>query len=77
VLLPKTPGEYAAEVINRIKKASNSMKLAGKIKISISLGFSTKNEPGKSLEEIIKQADKNMYIDKARLKKSQVTSSKP
>jgi len=67
-LLPKTSEEDVSEVINRIRKACNSNKTVGKIKISISLGFSTKNEPGTSIEEIIKQADKNMYDDKARLK---------
>ncbi|MGZ8926178.1 MAG: diguanylate cyclase [Nitrososphaeraceae archaeon] len=75
VLLLKTSEKDASEVINRIKKVCNSNKMVGKIKISISLGFSTKNELSKSIEEIIKQADKNMYIDKARLKKSQIILS--
>jgi diguanylate cyclase (GGDEF)-like protein len=67
ILLPKTSEEDANKAINRIRKVCNSRKPGDKIQISISLGFSTKNEPGEDIKEIIKQADKNMYTDKARL----------
>lgn len=72
VLLPKTSEEDTTKIINRIKKICNFRKLASEIIISISLGFSTKNEPNKIIEEIIKQADKNMYADKARLNNSKI-----
>ena len=41
-----------------------------KINISISLGLETNNKLNENIDLIIEQADKNMYADKARLKKS-------
>lgn len=68
IFLPKTSGKDARDVIDRIRKAYKIQKLDDKTNISISLGLSTKNKLSENIEDIIEQADKNMYIDKAKLK---------
>jgi diguanylate cyclase (GGDEF)-like protein/PAS domain S-box-containing protein len=75
VLLTKATEKDTIKVITRIKKACSSKSMDDRIKISVSLGFSTKNDSDEKIEDIIKQADINMYVDKARLKKSQIISS--
>ncbi|MGZ5471673.1 MAG: sensor domain-containing diguanylate cyclase, partial [Nitrososphaeraceae archaeon] len=77
IFLPKTSEKDALEIIDRIRKASKIQKSDGKINISISLGLTTKNDLNENIEHIIEQADKNMYIDKARLKKSQIILLQP
>ena len=64
ILLPKTTEKDAKDLIERIRKAYSMQKLENKINISISLGFATKNSLTKNIEDVIEQADKNMYIDK-------------
>jgi diguanylate cyclase (GGDEF)-like protein/PAS domain S-box-containing protein len=76
IFLPKTSEKDARDVIDRIRKASKIQKSDDKINISISLGLTTKNDSNESIEHIIKQADKNMYIDKAA-KKSQIILLQP
>ena len=68
IFLPKTSEKDARDLMDRIRKACNIQELDDKINISISLGLSTKYEIGENIKDIIEQADKNMYIDKARQK---------
>jgi diguanylate cyclase (GGDEF)-like protein/PAS domain S-box-containing protein len=68
IFLPKTAEKDAKDLIERIRKAYNIQKLDDIINISISLGFATKNNLTENIEDIIEQADKNMYIDKSRQK---------
>ena len=67
VLLPGTTIETGNKILNRIKariEAHNRSR--DQMPVSISLGITTEEEPGNSLEEAIKEADHLMYREKLR-----------
>jgi len=77
VLLPQTKKEVAEEIINRIK---NACSLTGKqeIPVSISLGIAAKEEIGQDFQDVIREAEDNMYRHKLIERKSiysSITSS--
>lgn len=63
LLLPKTTKENAKEILNKIKSGFAGARVEA-IKCSISLGFDTKQSPDQSLDEIIANAENEMYKDK-------------
>ncbi len=69
IILPKTPEKNAQTIALRIKKSCENNSV-GPIQMSISIGYSTKKDPDKKIDEIIKMADIEMYLDKKRNKKS-------
>ena len=77
VLLPQTKKEDAEEIINRIK---NVLIVTGKheIPVSISLGTATKEKINQDIQDVIKEAEDNMYRHKLIERKSiysSITSS--
>ena len=69
ILLPQTKKEVAEEIGNRIK---NACSLTGKqeIPLSISLGIATKEEINRDFQDVIKEAEDNMYRSKLIERKS-------
>ena len=63
VLLPKTDKKTAVEVVERIKEASRDEKIDS-IMISVSIGFSVKNDPEELTQEVFKDAENMMYSNK-------------
>lgn len=69
MLLPKTSGEEAAEMIQEVSR-HNKKEFVDSINLSISLGFATKYEIGQDMDDIIKQADDMMYKEKLSVSRS-------
>lgn len=69
MLLPKTTGENAEKILDRIKSGFADARIEA-IKCSISLGLDTKISPGQSLDEIMANAENAMYKDKTMNRKS-------
>lgn len=63
ILLPRTNRDNALKVLERIKTGFINARVEA-IKCSISLGCDTKTSPGESLEEIMSNAENEMYKDK-------------
>lgn len=63
MLLPKTNKENAEKILTRIKREFLTARIAA-MKCSISLGLDTKISSEQSLEEIISNAENEMYKDK-------------
>ena len=69
ILLPKTTGENAENILARIKSGFADARVAA-IKCSISLGLDTKRSPDQSFDEIMVNAENAMYKDKTMNRKS-------
>ncbi len=63
IILPKTDAEATEQVIRRINEAVAAEKL-GALDVSISFGWDTKYEPGKTVQEMFKNAEDQMYKQK-------------
>lgn len=63
IVLPKTPQEKVAPVIERLKKTVESYKV-GPIPLSVSFGSETKNSVKEDLQLIYKKAEDKMYHNK-------------
>ncbi|MBU3155895.1 diguanylate cyclase [Clostridium estertheticum] len=63
IILPKTDAFVAEEIIKRIKTLSLNEKV-GFIDISVSFGYQTKNNKEEKAEEILINAENNMYNNK-------------
>jgi len=77
ILLPKTKKEDVEEIINRIKNVC-ILTTKHKIPISISLGTATKEKINQDVQDVIKEAEDNMYRHKLTERKSiysSITSS--
>lgn len=62
-LIPKTSEDALAEIGKRIKHACSILSKSD-FSISIALGFATKEHPGKTLDDLIKEAENMMYDQK-------------
>lgn len=69
ILLPGTNREETGEVITRIRNGFSSARIAA-IKCSVSLGSDTKTLLAQSIEEIMANAEDEMYKDKTMNRKS-------
>jgi PAS domain S-box/diguanylate cyclase (GGDEF) domain len=77
ILLPKTKKEHAEEIVNRIRNAC-TVTDKQEIPVSISLGIATKEKINQNFQDVIKEAEDNMYRSKLIEKKSissSITSS--
>ena len=77
ILLPQTKKEDAEEIINRIKNVC-IVTSEHEIPISISLGTATKEKINQDIQDVIKEAEDNMYRSKLIERKSiysSITSS--
>ncbi len=63
ILLPKTNEEEVEKIIKRIKATSAGIRLQS-MELSISFGAETKNSADEDINEILKNAEDNMYRDK-------------
>ena len=59
IMLPKTDSKVTLEIIERIEKNSNVVRVS-EIPFNISLGFSIKDKPTQNIENIIKEAENAM-----------------
>nr|MBC8388933.1 diguanylate cyclase [Actinomycetota bacterium] len=73
ILLPKTSITDSEEIVQRIKKECKKL-IIQKIPISISIGVATKIEVGQDMDEIIIEAESNMYKNKLVEKESNASS---
>lgn len=69
VLLPKTSAKIAEEIIKRIQVACLDSGTEN-IRLSIALGCATKETPGKTLNEVITEAEESMYRQKLNERKN-------
>jgi diguanylate cyclase (GGDEF)-like protein len=69
ILLPGTSSEEAEKIMLRIRDGFSDARIAA-VKCSISLGSDSKTSPAQSLEEIISNAENEMYKDKTLNRKS-------
>lgn len=73
ILLPQTSQSETEKIIARINKEANETK-NDEITVSIAIGSATKTEIGQDINNILKEADNNMYQNK--LSESKSTKSK-
>lgn len=64
ILLVETNRNMASIIMERAKQAIKEQHLRGELPFSISMGSSTAEKNERSLEEIFKEADQNMYREK-------------
>lgn len=69
ILLPKTTKKEAGKIINRIKEKTKITKESS-LPVSIGFGKATKEKRYQNIENILKQADNNMYKNKLSESKS-------
>ena len=69
-LLPETSKMATKKIIDRIKEKLTSNNHKNEIPLSISIGYSVKEDRNEELEEILKQADAMMYNKKRNKKHS-------
>ena len=69
ILLPKTDRSDAEKIRKRIEKTAAETDLDSVI-VSVAIGYSIKNHPEQSIEEVMKEADSMMYRNKLRDGKS-------
>jgi diguanylate cyclase (GGDEF)-like protein/PAS domain S-box-containing protein len=69
ILLPRTPGDYAKEIVERIREICKKTS-RNKIPISVSVGVATKENESQDMQTIIREAENNMYKSKLLGKKS-------
>lgn len=63
ILLPETPESAAKEFIDRLR-ACFQQKREGSLQVSVSLGFSVKNQEEESLLSVLREAEERMYHQK-------------
>ncbi|WP_303866282.1 HD domain-containing protein [Acetobacterium wieringae] len=63
VLLPQTDEDQAAKIVKRMKVAALEQSV-GNIDFSISFGYETKTESHQTIQEVLKNAEDNMYRHK-------------
>ena len=73
ILLPKTSITDSEEIVQRIKKECKKL-IIQKIPLSLSIGIATKIEVGQDMDEIIIEAESNMYKNKLVEKESNASS---
>jgi len=73
ILLPKTSITDSEEIVQRIKKECKKL-IIQKIPLSLSIGVATKIEIGQDMDEIIIEAESNMYKNKLVEKESNASS---
>jgi diguanylate cyclase (GGDEF)-like protein/PAS domain S-box-containing protein len=69
VVLPNTSAQTAEEIIKRIKIACMKYETEH-LRLSIALGYATKEKPGETLVGVIKEAEERMYRQKLNEGKS-------
>ena len=72
-LLPKTSITDSEEIVQRIKKECSKL-IIQKIPLSLAIGIATKTEVGQDIDEIIIEAESNMYKNKLDEKESNAGS---
>ncbi|AWW27651.1 HD domain-containing protein [Acetobacterium sp. KB-1] len=63
ILLPKTDQIQTARIVKRMRTAARQESI-GAIKFSISFGYETKTEANKNIQDVLKNAEDNMYRHK-------------
>ncbi|MEA2015897.1 MAG: PAS domain-containing protein [Actinomycetota bacterium] len=69
IMLPKTPGEYAKNILKRIKKLCRERSTEN-LPLSISFGYATKKSPSEDIDKVLKEAEDKMYKNKIADSKS-------
>ncbi len=65
VLLPRTDKADAEKIRDRVKELVAQLQI-GPMKVSVSVGYSTKNSDSKIMSDILNEADSMMYRDKIK-----------
>ena len=73
ILLPKTPIAAAEEIVQRIKKECSEL-FVQKMPIGLAIGIASKSESRQNMEDIIFEAESNMYKNKLAGKQSSAGS---
>jgi diguanylate cyclase (GGDEF)-like protein/PAS domain S-box-containing protein len=73
IMLPRTNHAVSMEITERIKKICKE-KSSAPFEVSMALGVATKDEPSKSIEIVLKEAEDRMYRNKLLESKSFRTS---
>ena len=73
ILLPKTSVASSEEIVARIKNECKKL-INKKLPLSLAIGIATKTEVNQNIDEIIKEAESNMYKNKLGEKESSASS---
>lgn len=74
IILPKTNQKSAVELIQRIRNSCVEAEVEA-IKLSISLGYETKENSDEYISDVLKSAERNMYKNKLHESQSMVGSA--
>lgn len=74
VILPKTNPHSAFELMQRVQRACSESEVES-IRLSISLGFESKEHSGDCIIRVLKAAEKNMYKNKLHESQSMVSGA--
>jgi diguanylate cyclase (GGDEF)-like protein/PAS domain S-box-containing protein len=70
VLLPACPPEMIREICDRLKQAMANRYIPDtKIPLMMSIGYATREGKSRSIEELLREADENMYREKIQNRK--------
>ena len=67
IILPNTDIDIANEIMDRIRSKCRVTKFKGK-PISISLGAATKFDGKMSIDSIVSEAERKMYVEKGKVR---------
>jgi len=67
ILLPNTTKELTEKLLDRLKNAVDKIEIKGE-KMSVAFGYALKTSPEQDIDEVFKEADRNMYHNKKRMK---------
>ncbi|MBS3900106.1 MAG: diguanylate cyclase [Dethiobacter sp.] len=74
IILPKTNQKSAVELMQRIRNSCTEAEIEA-IKLSISLGYETKEKADEYISDVLKSAERNMYKNKLQESQSMVGSA--
>lgn len=75
VILPSSPGDVVAGACQRIRSAVEQYNANNpRLPLSISVGFGVRTEASVSMNDVFKEADNNMYLEKLHRKQSARTA---
>ena len=63
IILPKTDPSKTRQIVNRIESRASKEKIAG-VKLSISIGYDTKDNSEQNISDILENAENHMYTHK-------------
>lgn len=77
VLLPGSPEDVVREACERLGNAIDKHNETALPRISLSVGYASRNHPSLSIDDLYRMADNNMYKEKGKKRKDNIIFPKP